>query len=176
MTARLHVRAINMAATRGVLQAGHISVPCALGRSGRKVLKREGDGATPVGNWKLRQLYYRPDRGNRPLQMLATQALRRNAGWCDGVNDRNYNRAVVLPYPASHEEMWRSDSLYDVVVTLDHNERPRVQGLGSAVFFHLAAPDFTPTAGCVALRREDMLRILQLCGPRTRLTVWPVKP
>jgi L,D-peptidoglycan transpeptidase YkuD (ErfK/YbiS/YcfS/YnhG family) len=165
-----------MASTRGILQVGHITLPCALGRGGRKVLKREGDGATPVGNWKLRQLYYRPDRLNRPRQMLSAQALSRAAGWCDGVGDRNYNRAVSLPYPASHEEMWRSDALYDVVVTLDHNERPRVQGFGSAVFFHLAGSGFTPTAGCVALRREDMLRLLPLCGRRTRLTVWPVKP
>jgi L,D-peptidoglycan transpeptidase YkuD (ErfK/YbiS/YcfS/YnhG family) len=92
-------------------------------------------------------------------------------GWCDAVADRNYNRPVSLPYPASHEELWRRDGLYDVVITLSHNVRPRVRGLGSAVFFHLASPDLIPTAGCVAVRPCDINRVLCRIGPSTRLVI-----
>jgi L,D-peptidoglycan transpeptidase YkuD (ErfK/YbiS/YcfS/YnhG family) len=90
-------------------------------------------------------------------------------GWCDAPGDRNYNRPVSLPYPASHEAMWRSDGLYDVVVTLSHNTRPRVAGGGSAVFFHLASDSLSPTAGCIAVRRRDVAKVLCYLGPGTEL-------
>jgi L,D-peptidoglycan transpeptidase YkuD (ErfK/YbiS/YcfS/YnhG family) len=165
-----------MAASRGVLQAGSLVVPCSLGRNGRKHLKREGDGATPVGRWRLVRLYLRADHGRRPVTRLPTRQIGRMLGWCDDPNDRSYNQPVRLPYAASHEEMWRSDELYDIVITLEHNTRPRVRYGGSAVFFHLASNDLGPTAGCVAVRREDMRRILAFCGPKTRMVVWPVRP
>ena len=98
--------------------------------------------------------------------------MARADGWCDEPRDRNYNRFVQLPYPASHEELWRADNLYDVVVILGHNERPRVAGLGSAVFFHLADPTGGPTAGCIAVSAGDMRKVLALCGPKTRIKVW----
>lgn len=94
-------------------------------------------------------------------------------GWCDEAGDRNYNRPVRLPYPASHEAMRRTDNLYDVVVVLSHNQRPRSQGRGSAIFLHLADPEGKPTAGCVALSRRDMETVLGFCGKFTRLVVWP---
>lgn len=91
--------------------------------------------------------------------------LRPDDGWCDAVGDRNYNRKVKHPYPASAERMWREDHLYDLVVVLDHNEKPRVQGLGSAVFMHVVRPGYQPTAGCIAFQRQHLLRILKLLGP-----------
>jgi L,D-peptidoglycan transpeptidase YkuD (ErfK/YbiS/YcfS/YnhG family) len=95
-----------------------------------------------------------------------------NDGWCDAAADRNYNRFVKLPYPASHEELWRKDHLYDVVVILGHNDRPRVAGLGSAVFFHLADSQGGPTAGCIAVSAKDMRKVLALCGRKTKIKVW----
>jgi L,D-peptidoglycan transpeptidase YkuD (ErfK/YbiS/YcfS/YnhG family) len=90
-------------------------------------------------------------------------------GWCDHPFDRNYNRPVRHPYPASAEALWRVDDLYDVVGVLGHNHRPRVHGAGSAVFLHLACADFAPTAGCVALRRRDILRLLATGGRRVAI-------
>jgi L,D-peptidoglycan transpeptidase YkuD (ErfK/YbiS/YcfS/YnhG family) len=172
----IHVRAISLAATRGMISCGGIALPCSIGRSGRSHRKVEGDGATPVGRWTLRHFYWRVDRGFPPKSLLQGKNLRRDFGWCDDREDRNYNRPVRLPYGASHEEMCRADSLYDVVVTLSHNERPRISGGGSAVFFHLAGPGRAPTAGCVAVSARDMRTILRFCGPTTRLVVWPVTP
>jgi len=158
-------------ATAGQLKVGQMSFPCSIGRSGRRFLKREGDGASPRGTWQLRRLFFRPDRGLQPRTGLRAIALRADHGWCETVGDRNYNRLVRLPYAAAHETMQRADELYDIVIELSHNERPRVQGRGSAVFFHLRRPDGGPTAGCIAVSRGDMLKILRLVGPKTRISI-----
>lgn len=168
----LHVRALNMASTRGLLAAGHMRIPCSLGRSGRIPLKREGDGATPVGRWKLVKLLYRADKLPPPRSALAMGPIAAGAGWCETVGDRNYNRSVRIPYPSAHETMRRGDELYDYVVVTSHNMRPRVQGGGSAIFFHLRRGDGGPTAGCIAVSRRDMIKVLALCGPKTELVIW----
>ncbi len=152
---------------------GGLRFPCVLGKSGRSHLKKEGDGSTPVGRWRLLQIMYRPDRVLRPVSALAKQVLTASDGWCDQAGDRNYNRPVRLPYPTSHEVMRRADHLYDVVVILSHNQRPRSQGRGSAVFLHLANPANAPTAGCVALSQRDMATVLARCGKSTQLVVEP---
>ena len=144
---------------------------CALGRSGQRPGKREGDGATPIGVWPLREVFYRADRIGRPRTRLPVRALRADVGWCDEAGDRNYNRRVRQPYPSSAEMMWRSDGLYDLVVVLGYNDRPRRQGRGSAIFMHVAQPGWKPTAGCVALRLHDLYRLLAHCDRRTRVTI-----
>lgn len=169
----LHIRAISACATRGVLTCGPITVPCALGRSGRNFLKREGDGGSPVGFWFLRRIYYRNDRLIRPLSKIPASPIRGGWGWCETAGDRNYNRRVDLPYATAHEDLKRSDHLYDIVVETSHNQRPRIQGRGSAIFFHLARENFAPTAGCIAVTLKDMQKVLRCCSARTRLVIWP---
>lgn len=168
----LHVRALGAGARRGALVAGNISVACALGRSGVASRKREGDGATPRGRWRLSRLLFRADR----LRLLATalprRAMARNDGWCDQGGDRNYNRPVRLPYGAGHERLWRDDHLYDILVVLDFNRRPRIRNRGSAIFFHVAEAELAPTQGCIAVSARDMRKLLVHCSPRTRMIVW----
>lgn len=167
----LRVHARGRTAVRGFLFMGPLMLPCALGRAGRSTRKREGDGATPSGIWRPLLVLYRADRVRRPRTRLPVRALRVNDGWCDAVGDRNYNRSVRHPYPASAERLWREDGLYDVIVILDHNRRPRVQGAGSAIFVHLARPGYGPTEGCVALARHHLLQVLASAGPRTRVMI-----
>jgi len=165
---RLRVLTTGAGATRGRLVGGGVDVPCAIGRSGVGAVKREGDGASPRGGFAVVGGWYRPDRFPvRPAAGVPLRALRRHDGWCDASGDRNYNRPVRLPYPASAEAMWRDDGLYDVVLALDCNMSTRVRGRGSAIFFHLARPDLAPTAGCVAVTRAAMLRILPRLSRRT---------
>lgn len=140
-------------------------LPVALGRGGTGYDKREGDGRTPAGRFRVLAGYYRADRMPRPATRLPLARIRPDDGWCDAPGDRRYNRPVRLPLKVSHETMWREDAVYDVVLVIDHNQRPRVQGRGSAVFIHLARPGFAPTEGCVALRRADMVRLLARLGP-----------
>jgi L,D-peptidoglycan transpeptidase YkuD (ErfK/YbiS/YcfS/YnhG family) len=115
--------------------------------------------------------FYRPDRGPRPRSLLPLKPIRPRDGWCDAPGDRRYNRPVPLPYPASHEEMWRPDHLYDVVLDLAWNRGPIVAGRGSAIFLHLAKAGFEPTAGCVAVPEARMRRLLGVIGPRTRVVI-----
>jgi L,D-peptidoglycan transpeptidase YkuD (ErfK/YbiS/YcfS/YnhG family) len=151
-------------------------MPCRLGRLGLTSSKREGDGATPTGRWLLRQVLFRPDRVAWPRTRLPLKAITRQDGWCDAPRDRNYNRPVRLPYPASHERLWRDDRLYDVVIVLSHNQIPRRRYHGSAVFIHIADPNGRPTAGCVAVGLPDMTRLLALCGPETTIETGPTGP
>lgn len=171
MLTYLHVRAISPRAVRGLLTAGALSIPCFVGRSGMTRRKREGDGATPAGCFTLRRIMYRRDRIPRPASSLPRCPITPADGWCESPADRNYNRPVKLPYVASRESMARDDALYDIVVILSHNERPRIKGAGSAIFFHLEAA--RPTAGCVAVSLANMRKMLALCGPRTRMIIGP---
>ena len=165
------VRSLSQTSARGYVFAGLHRWPCVLGRRGRRVLKREGDGATPIGCWALCHVLYRAERTLRPRTGLPVSPLRHQDGWCDASGDRNYNRAVRLPYPASTESLWRDDGVYDIVVVLDHNQRPHERGCGSAIFMHLIRPGRTPTAGCLALSLRDLRQILALARPGSRICV-----
>ena len=155
------------------LHIGHLVFHCIIGRFGRGRIKREGDGKTPVGVFELRQGFYRSDRGRSPAPQLNVRAMRKNDGWCEVPASSFYNQHVKLPFRDGHETMWREDEAYDVVFATSHNERPRVKGLGSAIFFHLTRQGSNVTAGCVAVSAGDMLKILNLCGRKVRLAVWP---
>jgi L,D-peptidoglycan transpeptidase YkuD (ErfK/YbiS/YcfS/YnhG family) len=149
-----------------VVWRGH-RVRCALGKGGVKPAaeKREGDGASPIGAWPLRRVLYRPDKGPPPQTALPIEAIGPDDGWCDAPLDPGYNRPVAMPYSTSAERMWRDDGLYDLVVVLGHNDDPVIPGAGSAIFLHLARPDFGPTEGCVAVARADMEALLAAAGP-----------
>ncbi|UIJ71949.1 L,D-transpeptidase [Aurantimonas sp. HBX-1] len=166
------VRRAPGAPQRGIVSAGNLRLPCALGRSGTTVRKREGDGATPVATMALMSAWFRPGRMPLPATRLAVRRTRSGRdGWCDAPTHAAYNRPVRLPFPASAESMARDDRLYDFVVVLDWNMRRRGRGLGSAIFLHIARPGYPPTAGCVAVSPTDMLRLAPLLSTRTRLRV-----
>jgi len=160
-----------VAPSRGLVQLGDAIYPCALGRSGVRADKREGDGATPLGTFLLRRALYRSDRLARPVSGLQLDALTRNDGWCDDPRHPAYNRHVTLPFAASHEMLWRDDGLYDVVIVLGYNDDPPRVGLGSAIFLHCATSDFAPTEGCIALARQTLLDLLPELSPATALHV-----
>lgn len=161
-------------ATRGILQFGTLTFPCALGRGGILRDKREGDGGTPAGLWPLRDLRYRPDRVAAPETSLASTPTTQSDGWCDAPGDAAYNLFVTRPYPASSETLWREDHLYDIVVMLGYNDAPVIDGAGSAIFFHLAKEKdgiLQPTEGCVALALDDMRAILAKVTPHTQMQI-----
>ena len=143
----------------------------ALGRSGVHALKREGDGATPLGRFPVREVLYRADRVARPRSKLPVRAIRDGDAWCEDPADRNYNRLVTLAPGCNADRLKRADHLYDLILVLGHNDRPRVRGRGSAVFVHLPREGYTPTAGCIALSMRDLLMLLAHAGPRTTILV-----
>ena len=168
---RLTVRRKPAQPARGVLQAGPLALPVALGRAGVKANKREGDGATPRGRFRLKRLWWRADRPPRPATRLPARRIAPQDGWCEDPVDRRYNRPVKVPPGSKSDRLARKDSLYDFIIEIDHNTRPRVAGRGSAVFIHVARSGFAPTAGCVALTMNSLRRLLARVGPRTSIMV-----
>jgi len=142
----------------GQASLGNWSAPFGHGRDGtvEGAKGREGDGKTPLGRYHLRFGLYRADRLPQPDTALTIHALQPDDGWCDSTDHPAYNRFVQLPFPASHETLWREDGVYDVILVMSHNDSPPVPGLGSAVFIHCRQPDHRPTLGCLALGAPDM--------------------
>ncbi len=169
--AELRVHRLPGTRHRGVLLAGGLAIPVALGRSGIGFDKREGDGRTPAGVWRILRVLYRGDRAPRPATRLAAAPIGMADGWCDDPEDRRYNCPVTLPFAPSHERMRRDDALYDLLLVLDHNTRPRVRRRGSAIFIHQARPGYRPTEGCVALAPADMRRLLTRLRPGARIII-----
>ena len=157
--------------TRGWLLAGPLALPVALGRGGIRANKREGDGGTPRGTFRLRRVWWRADRVPRPRTQLPVRRIRGDDGWCEDPRDRHYNQPIRLAPEQPGDRLKRVDHLYDLIVELDHNTRPRIAGRGSAVFVHVARPGFAPTAGCVALTAAALRRLIARASPRTRIVV-----
>jgi L,D-peptidoglycan transpeptidase YkuD (ErfK/YbiS/YcfS/YnhG family) len=171
MLANIDVRARPADQRQGWLAAGPWRIKVALGRAGIRANKREGDGATPAGRYRLVRLWWRRDRAPRPLTMLPTRPIGPADAWCEDPRDRRYNRAIKLPPGEAGDRLHRADALYDMVIEIDHNARPRIAGRGSAVFIHVARAGLAPTAGCIAMPAAMLRRLLRRLGPRTRITI-----
>jgi L,D-peptidoglycan transpeptidase YkuD (ErfK/YbiS/YcfS/YnhG family) len=167
----VRIRAAAGDPARGWLTADGQTVPVALGRGGIKANKREGDGGTPKGTFRPRQLWWRADRHPRPSTLLPVRAIGPEDAWCEDVSSRHYNQPLRLASNQGGDRLRRDDHLYDFIIEIDHNARPRIAGRGSAVFLHLARKDFSPTAGCVSMTKASMLRLLKRLGPETKIVV-----
>jgi L,D-peptidoglycan transpeptidase YkuD (ErfK/YbiS/YcfS/YnhG family) len=157
--------------TRGWLIAGPLALPVALGRGGIKANKREGDGGTPRGSFRPRRLWWRADRLSLPRTSLPVRRIGPADAWCEDPRDRRHNRPFHRSAIEPGDRLWRDDRLYDVIIEIDHNTRPRMAGRGSAVFIHVARPGFAPTAGCVALKPRELRMLARKLGLKTRIVI-----
>jgi L,D-peptidoglycan transpeptidase YkuD (ErfK/YbiS/YcfS/YnhG family) len=168
---RLKVRRRAGNPRQGWLTAGVLALPVALGHGSIKANKREGDGGTPRGTFRLKRLWWRAERHARPPTLLPSRRIRQDDAWCEDPADRHYNQPVKLTPASTADRLARADNLYDFIIEIDHNTRPRVKGRGSAVFIHAARPGFAATAGCVALELDALRKLLARLGPRTKIVV-----
>ena len=157
--------------TRGLLIAGPLAFPVALGRGGILANKREGDGATPRGRFRLKRLWWRADRMPRPATLLPSRRIEARDAWCEDPADRRYNRHIRIPADNTGDRLRRSDQLYDLIIEIDHNTRPRIAGRGSAVFIHVSRPGSAPTEGCVTMPRPRLRRLLKNLGPGSSIII-----
>lgn len=157
--------------TSGVARAGNVTLPCILGRSGIVVRKREGDGGTPYGDFTITGGYFRSDREKRPSARVPLRPTRTNDGWCDDPTSFRYNAPIKLPTRLRCERLSLPHNVYDIVLTTDHNQRPRQLGAGSAIFVHFQRPDGRGTEGCIAFAPKDLRRLLPRLGKRFRLII-----
>jgi L,D-peptidoglycan transpeptidase YkuD (ErfK/YbiS/YcfS/YnhG family) len=139
---------------------GRATYRACLGRAGIVPHKQEGDGGTPAGLLPLRKILYRADRIPRPQAAVPVEPIAPTDGWCDDPFHADYNRMVRLPHGGRHEALWRGDPLYDLVGVLGWNDSPVQRGRGSAIFLHVARPDYAPTEGCVALAHPDLVEVI----------------
>jgi L,D-peptidoglycan transpeptidase YkuD (ErfK/YbiS/YcfS/YnhG family) len=167
----IRVRPLAGNRARGWLTAGPFRFQCALGAAGIVRIKREGDKGTPAGQFCLLWGYYRPDRVRLRAAGAPLKPLRRDQGWCEDPASPRYNRPVRLPARDCTDRMWREDHLYDLTFVLDQNFSRRAKGRGSAIFFHLARPGLTPTAGCVAIASADMLKLAPRLARGATMTI-----
>ena len=144
----------------GFFRFGRLVLRASLGRAGIREHKEEGDGATPAALLKLRRVLYRADRVPAPRTAVPREPIAPEDGWCDESGHADYNRMIRLPHSARHEELWRTDALYDIVGVLGWNDSPVERGRGSAIFLHVARNDYGPTDGCVALALPDLQAVL----------------
>jgi L,D-peptidoglycan transpeptidase YkuD (ErfK/YbiS/YcfS/YnhG family) len=157
--------------SQGWLVTGHAAWVVALGRGSVRANKREGDGATPRGRFRPLRVWWRHDRVTRPATRLPVRRLGHEDAWCEDPADRRYNRPFRLGPSGAGDRLWREDHLYDVIVEIDHNVRPRVAGRGSAVFLHVARPGLKPTVGCVAMPHLALRQLLSRLGPHSRIDI-----
>ncbi len=170
----LTVTSNSMYAQRGILRFIKHEFTCALGESGITTNKQEGDGATPVGTFALRKIYYRPDRWQTLDSTLPIEQITPHSGWSDDPKDKRYNRYIQTPHPFRHENLWRDDAIYNILIVLGYNDSPAISGKGSAIFFHLAHPNYSPTKGCIAISEKDMRYLLPHLKNDTKLTIQPI--
>jgi L,D-peptidoglycan transpeptidase YkuD (ErfK/YbiS/YcfS/YnhG family) len=167
----LTVQADSADSTLGWATLGDRRWRCVVGAGGVREDKVEGDAATPAGEYPLRRIYFRNDRLVLPKVQLPTRPIVEHDGWCDDPRSPAYNRLVRIPNEWSHEKMWREDGLYDLLVVVGYNDSPPEGEWGSAIFLHIARDDLGPTQGCVAFARDDLMELVTLLGPETRLNV-----
>lgn len=169
----MHIKVKAITGHQGELSFKGRTYLCALGKSGITTDKKEGDHASPAGLYPLKTVYFRPDKLDRPHTPLSCKEITPRDGWCDDPNDSAYNKPIIVPFPASHETLWREDDLYDVIVVLGYNDAPPVPGKGSCIFMHVAKKGYEGTEGCVALAKSDLLDLLSQIDPLTQIEILP---
>ena len=145
----------------GVLKFKNLKFKCALGKSGIGKKRKEGDNITPKGSYKLLGLFFRSDRIPNFKTILKKRKINKKMGWCDDVNNKSYNKLIKLPSNFSHEKLYRKDNVYDLVVPINYNTNKIARGKGSAIFLHVTKKNYSPTKGCIALKKKDLILLLK---------------
>ena len=143
---------------------------CCIGKRGVKSKKKEGDLTTPRGVFKLGPVYYRNDRVPKPVTKLKCYKIKKNMGWCNDVNSKYYNRKIIIKKKIKHEKMFRKDYKYDYVILINYNYQNPISNKGSAIFLHLTK-NYKPTAGCIALKKKDLLILLKIINKKTKIKI-----
>ena len=155
----------------GYLKYKNLKFRCSLGRSGVGKKEKEGDKITPKGTYKIVKIYYRNDRVKKILSNFKLFKIKKNMGWCDDPKSRKYNQPIKLPTKYNHENLYRKDNTYDLILVLNYNMKPTIKNKGSAIFIHVAKKNYKKTAGCIAIRKFDLIRLIKEIKQNTRVII-----
>ena len=150
---------------------GEFTFKCCVGKHGTTNKKVEGDKKTPKGLFSLGNVYFRKDRNVKPITKLKTISLSKKMGWCNDVNSKKYNKLIVRNKKIKHEKMFRKDYKYDYVIPINYNTKNTKIGKGSAIFIHLSK-NYKKTAGCIGLKKKDLLILLKLINRKTKIRIF----
>jgi L,D-peptidoglycan transpeptidase YkuD (ErfK/YbiS/YcfS/YnhG family) len=155
----------------GYLEYKNLKFRCALGKAGIKKKKKEGDNITPKGVFKIIRVYYRRDKIKNIKTLVKKKEIKKNIGWCDDPVSNSYNKEISLPSKFGHEKLYRKDNLYDLILVFNYNINPIIKNKGSAIFMHIAKKKYKPTAGCIALKKEDLVELLKNIKKNTKVKI-----
>ena len=144
---------------------------CAIGKAGIRKKKKEGDNITPKGIYKIIKIYYRDDRIKKISSKFKLIKITKKMGWCDDPKSEKYNQLIKLPNKYSHEKLYKKNNTYDLLLVLDYNMKPIVKNKGSAIFIHVAKRNYKPTAGCIALKKKDLLKLTKIIKLSTKILI-----
>jgi len=146
-------------------------IKCALGKRGITSKKVEGDKKTPRGTFTLKSIFYRKDRVSKIKSTLLKKKIKKNMGWCDDTKSRHYNKMINFPFNLSAEKLWLKENVYDVVVVINYNLKPVIKNKGSAIFLHIAKKNYQSTNGCIAIKKKDMLLLINRISNKTKIII-----
>ena len=155
----------------GYLKYKNLEFKCALGKRGVNKKKKEGDNITPKGVYKIVKIYYRKDRIKKISSKFKLNEIKKNLGWCDDPKSKKYNQLVYLPSEYSYEKLYRKDNVYDLILVLNYNINPTIKNKGSAIFIHVAKKNYKKTAGCIALKKAHLIRLIQEINKKTQISI-----
>jgi L,D-peptidoglycan transpeptidase YkuD (ErfK/YbiS/YcfS/YnhG family) len=157
--------------TNKVLKYKNFLYKCAIGKNGITNSKIEGDKCTPTGIYSIEKIYYREDRLSMPKLDFQTIPINKNFGWCDDIRSTYYNKFIKFPFTYSAEFLYRADDIYNIICIISYNINPVIKNKGSAIFLHVANSNYSGTAGCLALKQDDLIELLQNIDLDTRINI-----
>ena len=155
----------------GYLKYKNLKFRCALGKAGIGKKIKEGDNITPKGTYKIIKIYYRKDRIKELVSQIKLIKIKKNMGWCDDPKSKKYNQLIYLPTKCSHEKLYRRDNIYDLILVLNYNIKPIIKNKGSAIFIHIARKNYKKTAGCIALEKNNLIKLILKIQKHTKIKI-----
>jgi len=155
----------------GYLKFENLKFKCALGKAGVGKKKIEGDNITPKGTFEIFKIYYRSDRIKKIYSKIKLFKINKKMGWCDDSNSKKYNQLIKIPSKYTHEKLYRKDNVYDLIIVLNYNMIPIVKNKGSAIFIHVAKKKYKKTAGCVALKKKHLVKLIKNIKNKTKIII-----
>jgi len=155
----------------GFLKYKDLKFKCALGKAGIGKKKLEGDQITPKGTYKIVEIYCRKDRLKKISSKFKLIEIKKNMGWCDDPKSKKYNQLIKLPSQYSHENLYRKNNIYDLILVLNYNMNPIIKNKGSAIFIHIANKKFKNTEGCIAIEKKNLVRLVKIINKRTQVII-----
>ena len=144
---------------------------CTIGKRGITNNKKEGDQKTPKGTFRFKSIFYRKDKIPNLKCVLNKKIIKKNMGWCDDPKSKDYNKLIYFPFKNSAENLWLKNNIYDIILIINYNLMPIIKNKGSAIFLHIAKKNYTPTKGCIAVSKKDILFLITKISSRSKLII-----